>query len=384
MNKIPHSNLRQYYHFLIIVALLVFSSLESNAQNMYSLSDWTVGTGDITDFSQYGYTTSNNRELGTNHIGEEVVLWKATPSPIINSDGGVYANYKNIDNTKTYRLSIWIKKTNSDDGITFFGCNSNVGTTHHSLKLDGTLDANPYFWYGDLPKLNHWYLLVTYMHPHNYTGVSIGKIYDGETGEAVLNTTRDYKFSPTATNLRMRAFLYADPNLDDRQYLYKPIMEELTSASPSINRLLRINEESKLVFNYDNSGSQKQRFYCSFSNCPIPTPPIGKPSNDDLDNLITENNYKEDLNSDDLTSNNLIVYPNPTAGRISISLSNVDYHLSDLINIYSINGALVKEIHLQNETKSTEIDISSQPSGVYFIHIHLSNSSVVTRKIIKQ
>lgn len=362
---------------------LLFFIVSVHSQNLLDASTWTVGFGSVSGFSAYGITEKNQRELGLNHVGNEVVLWKSLPDDTGFQDGGFYSSYVNIDPTKTYRFSVWIKKTNSNTGTTYFGCNSYVNGQHQTLKLDGTTNVNPYFWYGDLPELNKWYLLVGYIHNSSYSStVSLGRIYDGVTTEEVLTIT-DLKFSASATNLKSRAFLAYDTNSDDRQYHYEPRMEEVNGIEPSINRLLGINEGSTLVFNYDNSGSQKQRFYCS-AGCQIPTPPVGRPSNDDLDNLITENNKKDDLNSENITSNNLVLYPNPTAGRISVSISNVDYHLSDFISIYNINGALVKEVTLQKKTTSSEIDISSQPSGVYFIHIHLSNGSVVTRRIIKQ
>jgi hypothetical protein len=364
-----------------LTLLLFISNVYS--QNLLNTASWTVGTGNVADFSMYGTTQNNDRELGSNHIGQEVILWKAIPDNLNTVDGGFTSSFKSIDNTKTYRFTVWVKKINSQSGTTYVGCNSYASGQHQTLNLDGTTNTNPY-WNGDLPELNKWYLLVGYIHNSNYTSnINLGRIYDGTTGEEVL-TISDLKFSSIAYSLRLRAFLYNATDLNVRQYLYNPTIEQVNGNEATLNELLSINQASKLLFSFDNSGSQKQRFYCSISTCPVPTPPIGRSSDDNLDNLIAENAQKDDLNSANLDKNNLVLYPNPTAGRISISLSNVDYHLSDLISIYSINGSLVKEVNLKEKTKSSELDISNQPSGVYFIHIHLSNGGVVTRRIIKQ
>ena len=366
---------------LTILLCLLLNIKESEAQNMYSLTNWNVGTGNITDFNQYGATASNIRELGLNHVGEEKVLWKAIPSPTSNSEGGIYAAYKNIDKTKTYRLSIWIKKTNSADGRTYFGCYSKVGSTHNTLNLDGTTNTNPYFWYGDLPKLDHWYLLTGYVHKYNYSGSILGKIYDGETGEVVLNLQKEFKFSSSATNLMLRSFLYNDPNLQDRQYLYDPHLELVDGTESSIEQLLMINPNSKLLFVYDNAGNQKQRFYCAFASCTVPNPPAGRAVSDEL---IVSKESEEVEETKLVLEKELSLYPNPTEGLVLLKFnSNSDVSLSHDINIYNSLGILVKTIP-SNSKNELEIDLANLSSGMYLVHIHLSNNTSITKQIIKK
>ncbi|MEM6686321.1 MAG: T9SS type A sorting domain-containing protein [Bacteroidota bacterium] len=378
MNKKIHLHFKNSC-VIVMLALLFSFSFESNAQNMYSLANWTVGTGSITDFSQYGVASCNARELGNNHVGASVVLWKATPNAASFQDGGIYGYYKTIDPTKTYRLSIWVKKTNSFSGKTYFGCNSYANGAHQTLNISGTADINAYFWYGDLPELDKWYLMVGYVHPNSYAGPHLGRIYDGETGEIVMNIN-DKKFSLAATNLRLRSFFAYDTNLEDRQYLYKPIMEEYSNASPSINSLLSINEDSTLLFAYDNAGNQKQRFYCDVSGCSVQTPPAGRPGNLEIEKVV-------DVTDDEEVSNigeTIQLYPNPTGGKLSIRLLESDVELSESIHMYSIQGSLIRQIRTEKDTTSLTLDISEIPTGVYFIHLHFSNGNAVTKKIIKR
>ncbi|NQY05422.1 MAG: T9SS type A sorting domain-containing protein [Flavobacteriaceae bacterium] len=352
-------------------------------QNMYDLSAWQVGTGSITDFNIYGTNDSNVRELGLNHVGQEVVLWKGSPNTVSNADGGIYAHYNDIDNSKTYRLSVWIKKTNSNDGTTYFGCISYTNGNYQTFRLEGTLDNNPYFWYGDLPELDHWYLLVGYVHPHDYSGSSLGKIYDGETGEVVQNTIRDFKFTPVANNLRLRTFLYADPNLDDRQYLYEPRMELVDGTEASIEELLYINSDSKLLFSYDAAGNQTQRFYCENAGCTVPPPPAFAPDNtkelvEKSPEIVEE---PDALTSEDtLIEEGIVIYPNPTNGIVNLDFGNSE--LSHEITVYNSNGAVLYTFPNSSEN-STSFDLTQQASGIYLVHIHLSDGKVINKQIIK-
>src|SRR5690606_8671802 len=104
------------------IFLLVYSiSYGQNPDNnLLNTSSWVVGTGAVTGFSINGSASENSRELGLNHVGEEVVLWKAIPDSGNNADGGWESDFITINNNNSYRLSVWIKKSNSNDGTTYF------------------------------------------------------------------------------------------------------------------------------------------------------------------------------------------------------------------------------------------------------------------------
>jgi len=147
-------------HALLLVVILLSYTI-TTGQNLLDTSIWTIGSGSVTGFNQNGLSSENSRELGLNHVGDEVLLWKASPDINGNTAGGWTTNNHTIDNTKAYRFSIWLKKTNSNDGHSYFGCTT-------VLKLDNAVETYPYFWKGDLPKLDRWYLLVGYVHEHSY------------------------------------------------------------------------------------------------------------------------------------------------------------------------------------------------------------------------
>ncbi len=357
-------------------------STSSHAQNLLNTSTWTVGSGSVAGFTQNGPTAENSREYGANHIGENVILWKATPGTDGHASGGWNTSYHNIDHTKDYRFTVWLKKTNSNDGHSYLGCNS----TNNILKLDGSVNNNPYFWVGDLPKLNRWYLIVGFVHKSSYTStVNHGRIYDGVTGEEVATIT-DFKFKNTAINVRHRSYLYYDSNTADRQYFYAPRLEQVNGSEPSITELLRINTNSKLLFAYDNAGNQKQRFYCPSPGCSVPTPPAGKQAKDEsLASRGPQETSKEEeaILEDELIFKSITVYPNPTDGTFSINMAQTnDILLSEDVYIYNSVGTIVKRIPLGKPTSSLQVNLSGKPSGIYYVHMHLDNGKSTTKKVI--
>lgn len=211
---------------LSILACLLASDLF--AQNLASSQSWTVSSGSIGIFNQNGTTSQNVREPGIGPDGNQVILWKGVPDAANSSDGGWDTQVFPIDRTKMYRFSVWIKKTNSNDGHTYFGCGSD-----DILDLTGSVNPNPYFFVGDLPELNKWYLLVGYVHASTDPSTShYGGIYDGVTGARVVDIT-DFKFSTTSTIARHRTYLYYDTNTSDTQYFYGPEVYQLTdNVSP--------------------------------------------------------------------------------------------------------------------------------------------------------
>lgn len=224
--------------FLFVALLCSIATFAQN--NFLDTSTWTIGTGSAPGFGRIATDAENVREMGTNPHGENAILWKAVPDAVSGPDGGWNGSYYTIDHTKTYRFTVWIKKTNSTNGTTYFGLYTrDAGGSHTTLELNGTPKSNAYFWNGDLPQLDKWYLLVGFVHGSSYTGTSTtGGIYDGETGAKVLNANRDFKFSANATRLLHRSYLFYDTNTADRQFFWGPTIYEVNNQEPTIQELL--------------------------------------------------------------------------------------------------------------------------------------------------
>lgn len=229
---------------ILLIVTCLAGALVFSQNNLLDTSTWTVGTGSVPGFNRNGPEIENVREMGVNPHGDQEVLWKAVPSGDSAQDGGWNGSYFNIDHTKTYRFTVWIKKTNSSDGRTYLGVYSrSASNAHTTLDLNGSPRANAYFWYGDLPQLDKWYMIVGYMNGSGTTETSVlGGIYDPVSGAKVVNGIRDFKFDVNATKMLHRAYLFYDPNTADRQFFWGPTVYEVNGQEPSIPELLNPDE----------------------------------------------------------------------------------------------------------------------------------------------
>lgn len=358
----------------ILFSVVLTISQVSFSQNLLSPLAWTVGQNSAPGYVAIHPTFTSSREIGKNHVGQNVVLWKSTPNQSFDGGGGWDSDFITIQPQFTYRFSVWIKKTNSNSGNTHFGCGGN----NDILNFSNVIDNNPFFFAGDLPKLNRWYLLVGYVHSSNhFSQTNMGKIYDGETMQEVVDLT-DFKFSTTATMVRHKSFLWDSDNNQDRQYYYDPRLEKVDGSEIALNELFKINADSKLLFSYDAAGNQSQRFYCSRSGCTVPVAPLFLNDNE----VVVESVKSNKVNLSELESHSVIIYPNPTKNLVSIRIESIN-SLSILdISLYNLSGnQVVKNISINGVEAG--LDLSNLSSGVYLAHYHLSNGESGYKRIIK-
>jgi len=85
------------------------------------------------------------------------------------------------------------------------------------------------------------------------------------------------------------------------------------------------------------------------------------------------------VNESKQTTNDIKIYPNPFN-----TVFTIDYELqneSAQLNVYNVFGKLVKEQKIN--TKQTQIDLTNQANGVYFITL-LGGKNVLTKRVVKQ
>jgi M6 family metalloprotease-like protein len=80
----------------------------------------------------------------------------------------------------------------------------------------------------------------------------------------------------------------------------------------------------------------------------------------------------------------IIVYPNPTTGKLTIDMFDIRYEICDIV-IYDVFGRTQKiENHLSQIGKSQiEINISHLPTGIYFLRIQ-TDAGMITKKVVKE
>jgi hypothetical protein len=214
-----------------------------------NMSTWSAGSGGATGYSQNGNTGENERVEGTDPWGNPALVWEARASGDGNADGGWNADVFGTDNTKLYRFSVWVKRTSSSAGGTFYlGTN---GITQCVLRLsDGGEECNPYWHCGGTSGLtqNQWYLVIGHCFPYTY-GSSAGHPDTGfwtidNGGQKVggingCNIGNDCKFGPSTTGLNHRTYLFYCGDSTTRLQWYDPRVDLVDGTEPKVRELLK-------------------------------------------------------------------------------------------------------------------------------------------------
>ncbi len=206
--------------------------------NLIDFSTWTVGSGSAIGFVRRGTDAENVREMGIGPHGNSVLLWKALTDAANNEDGGWYSTVS-IDPSKTYRCTVWVKKTNSNSGGVYFGgtAKDDSGNWAHTNLLGEPLTYSG-FCNTDLKTLDEWYLIVGYIHNNTYIGTtSFGGIYSIQTGNKVKSFA-DFKFQANATKLNTLPLLNRSVDSADLLFFYAPTVYEVNGLEPTIQELL--------------------------------------------------------------------------------------------------------------------------------------------------
>ncbi len=80
------------------------------------------------------------------------------------------------------------------------------------------------------------------------------------------------------------------------------------------------------------------------------------------------------------TSNDVMIFPNPSTGLITIN--NLNLHDDGIISVYDVCGKQVFTKKYNQQKNSEVIDMSGFENGIYFLKINDANQSI-TKKIIK-
>lgn len=206
---------------------------------------WVAGTvGSATGFSQNGSTSENSRVIDDGPHGTDIVVWQANPDEVSGADGGWNGTNFPIDNTKTYRFSVWIRRKVTGNGTAYLGLNgygSVNGVFNHGTTTNNT---NPYFWTGSMNESQGWVLIVGHVHPVGYSGPmhrdSARYTKDGRLGAI----TRDFTWRPETTTARHRAYLYYSTNTDTVQQFAYPRVDLCDGTEPSVEDLINGFEET--------------------------------------------------------------------------------------------------------------------------------------------
>lgn len=85
--------------------------------------------------------------------------------------------------------------------------------------------------------------------------------------------------------------------------------------------------------------------------------------------------------SDLLSEKTIKIYPNPTDGFLQVEISRLDDGDRCDLDVFNLSGANI--IHQNVNEQLTDLDLSSQPNGVYVLKIKINNDET-SWKIIKK
>ena len=240
--------------------------------SLVDYSTWTLTSA--TGWGNNGTADENCRLVYPNPKGHLDMMW-ATLSNDSSSgpDGGFNGPQVDIDPSKKYRFSIWIRRENvgTGSGTTYLGCNgyNSSGTNIGVVGLNGTANTNPYFTsFAHTTTVgtsctDNWILLVGYVHPYTYSLTTS----DSTNGAYKMDGTRidginDFKWNSECGKTSIRSYLYYSTKTDEIQYFYRPRIDLCDGTEPTIQELLTCNEHLPLV---DDNGQYYPNGIFSFN-----------------------------------------------------------------------------------------------------------------------
>ena len=216
--------------------------------SLINMNNWTVSNGSVTGYNQNGATAENQRSAASNPWGQTGIIWGTFPDGDSNADGGWETPNINIDNTKLYRFSVWVKRTSSTYGGTFyFGM---YASGDGSRRMDNSaVEGNAYWSCIGTSGLtqNVWYLYVGHVYPFStsYTGRHPDTGYyfvNNPTKQGDVNGCNigsgDLKWSSNSTTGIHRTYHFYCADTTTRLQFYNPRVDLVDGKQPSITELV--------------------------------------------------------------------------------------------------------------------------------------------------
>ena len=234
---------------------------------------WTAGATNATGYNRNGLVSENSlvsRSAPWNSA-ENTVVWKTTPSGDNAADGGWNTDQFDIDNTKLYRFSVWVKRVSSQTGGQFYlgmfdnspqqlgeGPRRTIDNATTELPLDHPNYypgyQNPYWECSGISRfdLDQWYLVVGHVYPYNttYTGRHPDTGIYTTSGHRVMDISGcnigdgDIKWGASATKGIHRTYHFYTPDSSSSLEFAGPrvdLIDEDIPGIPTVIDLLRNN-----------------------------------------------------------------------------------------------------------------------------------------------
>ena len=226
-----------------------------NISNLLSPYPWTVGTGSETFYAQNGSTSENERVVDTNPFGDTDIVWQSPSNDATSdADGGWNTSLFNVDPSKTYRFSVWVrKKTTVGNGRFYLGIrgfnssSTNIGVIRRS---NGTTSTNHYFAtprfdnsdMNPTTSVDEWILVVGHVFPE---GSGTGSdhpdsgIYETDGSKKIsYSGAKDVVWNTGTTQAQHRSYQFYSTTTNEIQQWWAPRVDVCDGTEPSIKQLL--------------------------------------------------------------------------------------------------------------------------------------------------
>jgi hypothetical protein len=130
------------------------------------------------------------------------------------------------------------------------------------------------------------------------------------------------------------------------------------------------NALNAIKFTYDEAGNQIRRNFIYLARI--------KNQNDTTPKNSVKQLYKSEEYED------ISYYPNPVRSELYLQWKNRAEEKLVSINVYDLNGRLVKLLPDLNDSENTTINFESYPAGVYELLLHYNSGEKKTLKVVKQ
>lgn len=84
---------------------------------------------------------------------------------------------------------------------------------------------------------------------------------------------------------------------------------------------------------------------------------------------------------EDITGNKLVVYPNPTTGKVILQLQGAPYSV-DNIEVANPLGQVLGKVPVLPSGNNYMVDLSTYATGVYLLRIHAGSNSIISRVVV--
>lgn len=224
-------------------------------KNMLRVDSWVAGHDGAPGFIRNGGIYESYRGIAQLPDGSQGMVWVCYPGLYLNNaygwdnplpgaepagdgDGGWNTDTFEVNSAKAYRFHVYFKRYGGSRGLTYLGC---AGGTVRDMG-NGPVNQNPYFWNGQPPLLDRWYLAVGYVYPAHHVAAgqsNAGGVWDCVTGQKISQGT-DFAWVDGITFSQHRAYLFYSV-AQSQQQLAWPGVNLIDGTEPNLDSLLSMS-----------------------------------------------------------------------------------------------------------------------------------------------